>query len=127
MAFPRIGGPGSANLGIGPLAYTSIGGPTALTNAVTLQAGQVWEFPSGTYMVFPGAYTFLQQFDPVSRIWRNMPTITGLNFTIDSDGDNVEVVDESDLKIAFQYAQKIIFLVTPFDQPEPKLQMQAQV
>jgi len=93
MAFPRIGGAGAANLGIGPLAYTSIGGPTALTNAVTLQAGQVWEFPSGTYMVFPGAYTFLQQFDPVARIWRNMPTITGLNFTIDSDGDNFRLAN----------------------------------
>lgn len=93
MAFPRLGGPGSGNLQIGPLSYSTIGGPRGLTNAVTLQAGEVWEFPSGTYMVFPGPYTFLQSFDPVSNIWRNMPTITGLNMVIDSDGDNFRLAN----------------------------------
>lgn len=92
MAFPRIGGPG-IGFTVGPLAYSNIGGPRGTTNAVSLQAGEVWEFPSGTYMVFPGAYTFLQSFDPVSNIWRNMPTITGLNMVIDSDGENFRLAN----------------------------------
>ena len=44
-----------------------------VTNVVTLQAGQVQLIqPAGWYMIKPGKYTSLQQYDPITQIWRTI-------------------------------------------------------
>lgn len=51
--------------GVGP----SLGGQA--TNVISLQAGETWIItPANYYMVKPGAYTNIQQLDPITGIWR---------------------------------------------------------
>ena len=43
------------------------------TNVITLQSGQVQLIsPAGWYMVNTGLYTVVQQYDPITGIWRNI-------------------------------------------------------
>lgn len=58
------------------------------TNAITLAAGQVWMIPSGTWLIRPGNFTYLQWLDPVTNIWKNQNTTTSHTVPIDSDGTN---------------------------------------
>lgn len=41
-----------------------------VTNVITLQAGQCWPFPNNWYETKPGKYTTIQEYDPITGIWR---------------------------------------------------------
>lgn len=90
MAFPRIGGAGiPLNLG------------AASTNVVTLQAGQLYPIPAGTYFAAPGAYTCIQWADAVSGLWRDINADIGTAPTIiDSDGANFRLANLTGCPIA---------------------------
>lgn len=76
MAFPRIGGAGI------PLSLGA-----AVSNAITLQAGQVYIIPAGTFFAAPGPYTSIQWKDPVSGLWRDINADVGQTpGIIDSEG-----------------------------------------
>lgn len=45
---------------------------------------------------------------------------------VDADGDTVEVIDNSDLKLALSGINKIVFQVAPFADANKPVQMQAQ-
>ena len=98
MAVVRLGGPGSVNLPTFPGLVTNTTGANAgttqgYTNAITLQASDTYLLPSGTFMVALGPYTFLQWKDPVSTIWKVMPTsATGTQF-VNSDGSNYRLAN----------------------------------
>ena len=96
MAFPRIGGTG-IGLGSGqPLAYSNTGAPIAAgLNVVNLLAGETFLLPAGTFMVQPGPYTFLQWLDPVSNVWRTVQTGATVVHTVDSDGANYRLANQT--------------------------------
>ena len=55
----------------GPGLIPSLKGVT--TNVVTLSSGQCQTIsPAGWYMVNTGLYTTVQQYDPITGIWRNI-------------------------------------------------------
>lgn len=68
------------------------------TNEVCLQAGQTWLlFPAGWYMLQVGKYSVIQQFDPITQIWR---TIGGGNNPggveyVYSDGVNYRLANQT--------------------------------
>ena len=83
MAFPRIGGPG--------IGFSL---SNQATNAITLPAGNTYIIPAGTYLVTPGPLTFIQYLDPVTGIWRTLPTDGSSDPTIiDSDGANLRLAN----------------------------------
>lgn len=92
MAVPRIGGagiglptfPGLAAQTTGPNAGTIAGA----TNSLSLTAGETWLIPAGTWMVYPGPYTFVQELDPVTNVYRTRPTAATVNQFVESDGAN---------------------------------------
>ena len=98
MAVIRLGGPGSVNLptfpGLVPQTTGSNAGTIAgLTNTITLGPGESFNIPSGTYMLQPGIYTFVQWFDPVTGIWRTKPTGASVNQFVNSDGSNYRLAN----------------------------------
>jgi hypothetical protein len=90
MAFPRIGGAGiPLNLG------------AAVTNAITLQAGQLYIIPAGTYFAAPGPYTCIQWLDAVSGLWRDINADIGTcPGIIDSDGANFRLANLTGCPVA---------------------------
>jgi len=62
---------------------------------VTLQSGQAFYPPAGNYLLSLGSQTVLQQFDPVSTMWRNyMPPWSGV-LPISVDGANWRLMNLS--------------------------------
>ena len=58
MALEKIG------VGTNPLSNGGI--------AVSLASGQAYIMPAGQYVLGLGLYTFIQQYDPVTTLWRNL-------------------------------------------------------
>ena len=67
--------------------------PTS-TSAVSLVSGQVYNLPSGQYIVSPGPLTFVQWYDPITTLWRNLSTVTNSpSFILPSDGSNYRLAN----------------------------------
>jgi hypothetical protein len=73
----------------------SLGGLT--TNVLTLAAGQCWQVPSGWFECKPGKYTALQEYDPITGIWRTIGA-GSLNANLErihSDGTNYRLANQT--------------------------------
>ena len=69
----------------------TVANPAAL---ISLVSGQTYVIPSGQYQVVPGAYTFMQWYDPTTQIWRPAQTVTQSDsFVISSDGYNYRLAN----------------------------------
>lgn len=68
---------------------------TSIVNRFTLQPGGDFIFPSGSFVVTPGQYSFLQVFDPIANVWAAFSTSDGgsPNFSFTSDGTNFRMVN----------------------------------
>lgn len=68
------------------------------TNVITLQSGQVQTIsPAGWYMVHTGIYTVVQQYDPITGIWRDIGNGDhngGVKY-IYSDGVNYRIANQT--------------------------------
>lgn len=74
-----------------PFNQMGFGTKTQALNStpIALQSGQAYTLPTGQYQVVPGAYTFLQWFDPTLQNWRQLQTATTSDAQIiSSDGYN---------------------------------------
>ena len=99
MAFPRLGGQGiglpNPLNNLAPLAVTQ--GQQSLnairTNEISLQAGEIFLIPAGTFMITVGKYSFLQYLDPVSTRWITYDTTVQKTIQIDSDGGNFRLAN----------------------------------
>jgi hypothetical protein len=74
----------------------SLGGGLT-TNRIALKAGQTWTIPSGWFMVRPGPYTTIQQYDAILGIWFS---IGGGGFGgsveyVHSDGQNYRLANQN--------------------------------
>ena len=85
MAFPAIRGKG-----IG-LNLNNI--PQINANKISLQGGQTYLIPAGTYMVSLGNYTIVQYFDPIMNQWVDWSCPPGEMATIDADGGNFRLAN----------------------------------
>ena len=66
------------------------------TTVVSLSAGQVSIIPAGSWGVGTGLYSQLQEFDPVTGIWRNIGNDSGTTFRwINSDGVNFRIANQT--------------------------------
>ena len=66
------------------------------TTVLSLSAGQVSVIPAGSWGVGTGLYSSLQEFDPVTGIWRNIGNDAGTTFRwINSDGVNFRVANQT--------------------------------
>ena len=67
------------------------------TNVWTLNAGETDLVPAGAWMIRPGKYTVVQEYDPVTTIWRSIggdwPAASMEN--VYSDGVNVRVANQT--------------------------------
>ena len=64
------------------------------STAVPLTSGEVYVLPAGQYMICPGAYTFMQWFDPVTQLWRCFGTPSGSDSApATSDGTNFRLAN----------------------------------
>jgi hypothetical protein len=83
MPTPRIGAAGLA-----------LGLQNLLINAQTLQAGQCWTIPAGTFLVVPGPVTSVQIFDSVAQQWRTINADnSGGPLLLQSDGTNYRLAN----------------------------------
>jgi len=74
----------------------SLGGGLS-TNRLVLRAGAVWTIPSGWFMIKPGPYTTIQQYDVITGIWYS---IGGAGFSgnveyVHSDGQNYRLANQN--------------------------------
>lgn len=95
MAMIRIGGPG---IGLtNPLNYPTAPSGQAFTpvksNAITLQGGEMFNLPAGTYLITPGNVTYLQFLNPVTSQWATYDTSAQKTVFINSDGGNYRLVN----------------------------------
>jgi hypothetical protein len=70
---------------------------TAPTSRLSLQGGQTFTIPAGTWAVAGGAHTAVQYLDPVTQQWTNLIGGTGAAWsdTVRSDGQNFRVANSS--------------------------------
>ena len=68
--------------------------PSSPVTSLSLPGGAVFVPPSGQYLVTPGKYTFLQNFDPITHTWRTLGTPASSDSTIiSSDGFNARLAN----------------------------------
>lgn len=61
---------------------------------VPLVTGEIFNIPSGQYIVQPGLYTFVQWYDPITAMWRNFQSAnSNAPVTISSDGFNYRLAN----------------------------------
>lgn len=66
------------------------------TTVMSLVAGQSEIIPAGSWGVGTGLYSSLQEFDPVTGIWRNIGNDSGTSFRwINSDGVNFRIANQT--------------------------------
>lgn len=66
------------------------------TTVISLLAGAVQLIPAGSWGVGTGLYSSLQEFDPVTGIWRNIGNDSGTTFRwINSDGVNFRLANQT--------------------------------
>lgn len=67
------------------------------SNTKTLQAGEAYLVPPGTWWIRPGRYSTVQFYDPIAQFWRpiggNFPDAAGTY--VQSDGVNTRVVNQT--------------------------------
>lgn len=63
-------------------------------NTMTLQPGERYILPPGTYEVQPGLYSFIQFLDPVTQTWRNHSAARDRTHRLTSDGQNIAVANQ---------------------------------
>lgn len=68
---------------------------TKKAQQITLPTGGLYVLPSGQYQIQPGPLTFVQYFDYVSQIWRNMntPVLGNPSQLVTSDGFSVRLAN----------------------------------
>ena len=73
----------------------SLGG--LASNVLTLNAGQCWEIPSGWFEVKTGKYTTIQEYDPITGIWRTIGggKTDGSLDRVHSDGINYRLANQT--------------------------------
>src|SRR5271170_2707848 len=82
------------NIG-GPGVVASLGALNSTT--LSLQSGEVYLIPSGRWETKPGIYTTIQEYDPITTIWRSIGagTTDGSNIRIVSDGTNYRLANQT--------------------------------
>ena len=82
------------NIG-GPGVVPSLGALNSTT--ISLQSGEVAIIPSGRWECKPGIYTTIQEYDPITTIWRSIGagTTDGTNLRIVSDGENYRFANQT--------------------------------
>lgn len=67
------------------------------TNVITLQAGQVYELPNNWYETKPGKYTVIQEYDPITGIYRSIGagSTGGSLERIKGDGNNYRLANQT--------------------------------
>jgi hypothetical protein len=70
------------------------------SNYMTLAAGEAFVLPPGHNFVRGGAYSFVQELDPISGAWRNFSTGRGKDQWVWSDGQNVRVANLTGCPVA---------------------------
>lgn len=66
------------------------------TTVVSLSSGESQLIPAGSWGVGTGLYSSLQEFDPVTDIWRNVGNDSGTTFRwINSDGVNFRIANQT--------------------------------
>lgn len=81
---------GSLTYGAPGVALNLRGQPT---NTISLPAGGVFTIPSGSFIVTPGSYSFIQNKDPISGRWMLHSTVRGNPTHVVSDGQNWRVAN----------------------------------
>ena len=76
----------------------SLGGQAS--NAIALQAGEAWTIPAGVYQIQVGPYTTVQQYDPITTIWRSVGDDSSAMKQIQSDGVNYRLANQSGCVVA---------------------------
>lgn len=68
-----------------------------VTNVISLPAGAVWMFPANWYEAKPGIYTVIQEYDPITTIWRTIGAgSTGANLErLYADGTNYRLANQT--------------------------------
>ncbi len=79
----------------GPGVNPSLGG--LVSNQMSLQSGQMWLIqPAGWYEIITGPYTFIQEYEPITGIWRGIGggmVGTGQPMRLYSDGVNYRLAN----------------------------------
>lgn len=66
------------------------------TTVMSLAAGAVFVIPAGSWGVGTGLYSSVQEFDPVTGIWRNIGNDSGTTFRwLNSDGVNFRIANQT--------------------------------
>lgn len=84
----------------GPGVLPSLG---ALPNTtIRLSGGECWTIPSGRWGLKAGPYTVVQEFDPVTQIWRSWGggTVNGTLDRVVSDGANYRLANQTGCPVA---------------------------
>lgn len=72
------------------------------SNVITLQGGEQYLIPAGTWIVALGKYSCLQTFDPIPGIWRTVGGDDTLYRYVNSDGVNQRVANLTGCVVAAQ-------------------------
>lgn len=84
----------------GPGVLPSLGALTDTT--IRLPSGATWTIPAGRWECKPGPYTTIQEFDPVTQIWRTWGagSSSGTIERIVSDGANYRLANQTGCPVA---------------------------
>jgi hypothetical protein len=110
MAFPRLGATGlPLNLegAVGSqLPFPNTAFPAGFTpgisptNLLTLEAGQIFLPPAGSFLCIPGPYTSIQFLDPVTTKWTTVNAAASYRpIHLNTDGTNVRLANLTGLPI----------------------------
>ena len=72
------------------------------TNAISLQAGEVFYVPPGYYNLYHGPYSTIQTFDAIMDVWKPIggEANPGSWIQLDSDGNNYRVANQTGCPVA---------------------------
>ena len=70
------------------------------TGAISLQAGQVFYVPPGSYNLRHGLYASVQTLDPTLGVWRPSGSDANGWMQVDSDGNNYRIANQSGCAVA---------------------------
>lgn len=75
-------------------------------NTINLQGGQTYLVPPGTWDVQLGVYSCLQQYDPLTTIWRNITGDAAVFRYVNSDGVNYRIANLTGCVVGAQVTNK---------------------
>lgn len=80
----------------GPGIFPSNAAIPGYTNELLLQAGDVWPVPAGTFLITSlTGLSLIQQYDPVTNIWRPVGSSPASPHLVISEGNNYRVANQS--------------------------------